>query len=476
MKAEPDVEMGGVESEDEAEETETDEDVVDGAAPPIAILADSSEGPTADSTRPAAVSSLSRLPAPPSAASGSRTTPPRHSQFKYRPADLPGGDVNNPLPRAQYNNQHHLPRDDFNMPVLPDSCFGKMRAWNIPLDIAAARYHARQSWGVAWFMEMSRMNLYTAGSQFAAALMRNSSPLDDLKPEEAAHPLIVDGIPFPCPVPTLNSDETWRTAALLKACAYPQLLRFARTLMDADTEGRILRGEGRRVNEHLPSGWDIADLFGFFAKDKVFIKQELEERESNSLFLPGQSLHDTPFDAENSPPPLGPWPSPPPPDSVSEAPELGVKHRLAASAGISSEMMCESVCAAAPRAGDPRAEAVPRFSLFGSPDYALGGLRPFTFVPPPPSLPGQSSRRPAEDEIPIDSGGRATSLVAEMRASSIADLDRTPGPTTDSLSPVKEEADEEERVMPHLDARVWDAEGDNRLFSSCCLSPIGAPI
>ncbi|KAJ7775214.1 hypothetical protein B0H16DRAFT_1450603 [Mycena metata] len=150
MKAEPNVEMHGVESEDEAEETEADEDVVDDAAPPIAILADSSEGPTADSARPAAISSPSRSPAPPSAASGSRTVPLRRSQFKYRPADLLGGDVDNPLPCAQYNNRHHLPRDDFDMPVPPDSCFGKMRAWNIPqenypLDITAARYQARQS-------------------------------------------------------------------------------------------------------------------------------------------------------------------------------------------------------------------------------------------------------------------------------------------------------------------------------------------
>ncbi|KAJ7750868.1 hypothetical protein B0H16DRAFT_1460570 [Mycena metata] len=467
MKAEPDVEMDGVESEDNAEETEADEEAVDDTVPPIAILADSSEGPTANSARPVAVSSPSRSPAPPSAASGSRTAPPRRSQFKYRPADLLGGDVDNPLPRAQYNDQHHLPHDDFDMPVPPDSCFGKMRAWNIPqenypLDITAARYQARQSWNVSWFMEMSRMNLYTAGSQFAAALMRNSSPLDDLKPEEPTRPLVVDGIPFPCPVPTLDSDETWRTAALLKARAYPQSLRFARALMDANTEGRILRGEGRRVNEHLPSGWDIADLFGFFAKDEAFIKQELEEREGNSLFLPGQPLRETRFDAGNSPPPLGPRPSPPPPDSVSEAPELGVNHRLAASAGISSEMIRETIRAAAPRAGDPRAEAAPRFSLFGSPGYALGGLRPFTFVPPPPPpLPGQRSHQPTDDEIPVESGGRATSLADELRASSIADRDGSPTPILRSPVSVKAEEDRDGRVTPFIDNRTWEVDGES---------------
>ncbi|KAJ7711121.1 hypothetical protein B0H16DRAFT_1745417 [Mycena metata] len=433
MKAEPDVEMDGVESEDDAEETEADEE------------ADSSEGPTANSARPVAVSSPSRSPAPPSAASGSRTAPPRRSQFKYRPADLLGGDVDNPLPRAQYNDWHHLPRDDFDMPVPPDSCFGKMRAWNIPqenypLDITAARYQARQSWNVSWFMEMSRMNLYTAGSQFAAALMRNSSPLDDLKPEEPTRPLIVDGIPFPCPVPTLDSDETWRTAALLKARAYPQSLRFARALMDADTEGRILRGEGRRVNEHLPSGWDIADLFGFFAKDEAFIKQELEEREGNSLFLPGQPLRDTPFDAENSPPPLGPRPSPPPPDSVSEAPELGVNHRLAASAGISSEMMRETVRAAAPRAGDPRAEAAPRFSLFGSPGVLTN---------------------PRTTKFPWNPEDARRVLADELRASSIADRDGSPTPILRSPASVKVEEDRDGRVTPFIDNRTWEVDGES---------------
>jgi hypothetical protein len=144
-----------------------------------------------------------------------------------------------------------------------------------------------------------------------------------------------------------------------------------------------------------------------------------------------------------------------------EAPHLGVNHRLAANAGISPEVMRESILAAAPRSGDARAEAPPRLPIFGQAGFSLGGGRPFTFVPPrPPPLPSQPSRRPLDDEIPINSGGRATSLAAEMRASSIADVDRTPGPTTDSPSPVKEEADEEEQVPPHIDARVWNAEGD----------------
>ena len=130
------------------------------------------------------------------------------------------------------------------------------------------------------------MIVYSAGAEFASALMRNSSPLDEMAPEEPARPLVVDGVPFPCPVPTLDSDEAWRTTALLKARAYPQSLRFARALLDADTEGRILRGEGRRVNEHLPEGWDITDLFGFFAKDEAHVKQEIQEREANSVRPP----------------------------------------------------------------------------------------------------------------------------------------------------------------------------------------------
>ncbi|KAJ7765313.1 hypothetical protein B0H16DRAFT_1717860 [Mycena metata] len=82
------------------------------------------------------------------------------------------------------------------------------------------------------------MNIYTAGSQFAAVLMRNSLPLDNLTPEELAGLLIVDGILFPCPIPTLDSDEAWCTAALLKVRAYLQSLRFAWALLDTDTEAR----------------------------------------------------------------------------------------------------------------------------------------------------------------------------------------------------------------------------------------------
>jgi hypothetical protein len=146
---------------------------------------------------------------------------------------------------------------------------------------------------------------------------------------------------------------------------------------------------------------------------------------------------------------------------VLEAPHLGINHRLAASAGISPEIMRESLLAAAPRSGDARAEAPAGLTFFGQAGFSLGGGRPFTFVPPrPPPLPSQPSRRPTDDEIPLYSDGRATSLAAEMRASSLADLDRTPGPTADSPLPLKEEADEEERVAPHVDARLWNAEGD----------------
>ena len=123
--------------------------------------------------------------------------------------------------------------------------------------------------------------------------------------------------------------------------------------------------------------------------------------------------------------------------------------------------MRESLLAAAPRSGDARAEAPPVLPLFGQAGYSLGGGRPFTFVPPrPPPLPSRPSRRPTDDEIPLFFEGRATSLAAEMRGSSIADADRTPGPTTDSPPPVKTEFDGDERVAPYVDARVWDADSD----------------
>ena len=265
-RVESDVEMEEEEMEEDAESSRADETETEPTVPPIATLPGSSE---------------SQIEKPVS----------QRAKFTFNAADLLGGSMANNLPRSQYSSRHHLPCDDFDMPVPPDSCFGKMRAWNIPqenysLPVTAARYHARQSWNISWFMEMSRMIVYSAGAEFASALMRNSSPLDEMAPEEPARPLIVDGIPFPCPVPTLDSDEAWRTTALLKARAYPQSLRFARALLDADTEGRILRGEGRRVNEHLPEGWDIADLFGFFAKDELHVKQEIEEREANSVRPP----------------------------------------------------------------------------------------------------------------------------------------------------------------------------------------------
>ncbi|KAJ7689752.1 hypothetical protein B0H16DRAFT_1858225 [Mycena metata] len=215
-----DVEMEEEETKEDEQSSLADETETEPVAPPIAVLPDSSE---------------SQVEEPVSC----------RAKFSYTAADLLGGAVTNELPRSQYNSRHHLPRDDFDMPVPPDSCFGKMRTWNIPqenypLPITAARYHARQSWNVVWFMEMSRMALYSAGTEFAAALLRNSSPLDEMAPEEQAWPLIIDGIPFPCPVPTLDSDEAWRTTALLKARTYPQSLRFGRALLDADTEGRIL--------------------------------------------------------------------------------------------------------------------------------------------------------------------------------------------------------------------------------------------
>jgi hypothetical protein len=125
-------------------------------------------------------------------------------------------------------------------------------------------------------------------------------------------------------------------------------------------------------------------------------------------------------------------------------------------------MMRETIRVAAPRAGDPRAEAAPRFSLFGPPGYALGGLRPFTFVPPPPPpLPEQRSHQPTDDEIPVESRGRATSLADELRASSIADRDGSPTPMLHSSASVKVEEDRDGRVTPFIDRRTWEVDGES---------------
>ncbi|KAJ7769467.1 hypothetical protein B0H16DRAFT_1779134 [Mycena metata] len=112
--------------------------------------------------------------------------------------------------------------------------------------------------------------------------------------------------------------------------------------------------------------------------------------------------------------------------------------------------------------GDSRAEASPRLPIFGQPSSALGGMRPFTFVPPlPPPLPSQPVCQPLADEIPIESDGRATSLAAELRASSLVDREGSRAPTRRSPASVKEEEGDPGRTTPFTDRRTWDVDGES---------------
>ncbi|KAJ7750596.1 hypothetical protein B0H16DRAFT_1724527 [Mycena metata] len=88
-------------------------------------------------------------------------------------------------------------------------------------------------------------------------------------------------------------------------------------------------------------------------------------------------------------------------------------------------------------------------------------MRPFSFAPPRPlPLPTQATGAPSADEIPFQSGSRATSLAAEMCASSLADREEGEAtPTRASPVSVKAE-DAESATVPFVDERVWDVDGE----------------
>ncbi|KAJ7024871.1 hypothetical protein C8F04DRAFT_1269879 [Mycena alexandri] len=456
------------EDEDEKEEEEEEEDAmeVDDAAPPIATLSGSSESPTRSSARASAGTSKTAqgatAPAQPTAsssrqpvASSSRVRledapvpsvedPPR-AKFSFTAATLLGGSSDRVPPHATYAERHLRARDDFSLVVPPDSCFGKLRPWNIPqeeypLEVSVPRYHARRSWILHWAAEMDRMAIYTAGREFMAALVRDSSPAIDFPPEHLSLPVVYGNVPYPCPVPELTNDAEWRSMALYKARSFTQTLEHARAAVDADTEGRILRGQGREVSTHLPSNWDLANLWGFLAKREAQVKRELVEARVDEdpssffsqLFLPGVSPRETPFDAdlEDRATPV-PGDAPDVPSSSPRASRESTPHaRLAGRASIDSERLREALRAAAPRHDDPWAQLALRRVLFGNPGPVLGG-----------------------DEIPYESDGRATSLAAELRSSSLMD-DSERSPRQPPLS-VKTE-DGERSVTPYLDGGVWE--------------------
>ncbi|KAJ7040564.1 hypothetical protein C8F04DRAFT_1253881 [Mycena alexandri] len=481
------------EDEDEKEEEEEDAMEVDDAAPPIATLSGSSGSPTRSSARASAGTSKTAqgasAPAQPTAsssrqpvASSSRVRledapvpsvedPPR-AKFSFTAATLLGGSSDRVPPHATYAERHLRARDDFSLVVPPDSCFGKLRPWNIPqeeypLEVSVPRYHARRSWILHWAAEMDCMAIYTAGREFMAALVRDSSPAIDFPPEHLSLPVVYGNVPYPCPVPELTNDAEWRSMALYKARSFTQTLEHARAAVDADTEGRILRGQGREVSAHLPSNWDLANLWGFLAKREAQVKRELVEARVDEdpssffsqLFLPGGSPRETPFDADledRATPAPGDAPDAPLSSPLPYASGESTPHaRLAGRASIDSERLREALRAAAPRHDDPWAQLALRRVLFGNPGPVLGGGLPLSYMPPtpPPLSTPPPAVRPSQDEIPYESDGRATSLAAELRSSSLMDdSDRSPRQPPFS---VKTE-DGERLVTPYLDGGVWE--------------------
>ncbi|KAJ7045330.1 hypothetical protein C8F04DRAFT_1173432 [Mycena alexandri] len=220
------------EDEDEKEEEE-DAMEVDDAAPPIATLSGSSKSPTRSSARastgasktaqgasapaPAAVPS-SRPPVASSLCVRLEDAPLPPAEFTFTAATLLGGSSGHVPPHATYAERNLRARDDFSLVVPPDSCFGKLRPWNIlqeeyPLEVSVPRYHARRSWILHWAAEMDRMAIYTAGREFMAALVRDSSPSVDFPSEYLSLPIVYGNVPYPCPVPsspTTRNGIRWR--------------------------------------------------------------------------------------------------------------------------------------------------------------------------------------------------------------------------------------------------------------------------
>ncbi|KAJ7020807.1 hypothetical protein C8F04DRAFT_1274571 [Mycena alexandri] len=471
------------EDEDEKEEEEEEEEdamEVDDAAPPIATLSGSSESPTR------ARSSLT--------ASSSRQSWLAFSRRAYglevRAAFLPFEEVPHAR-RVHLHRRHpsravhldsvpatrHLPERHLraagrlllSVRVRPTSCFEQASSMEHPKEeYPLARFRAADTMlGAAgsftWAAEMDRIGDLTGRDANSwAALVRDSSPASPTSPSEyLSLPIVYGNVPYPCPVPELTNDAEWRSMALYKARSFTQTLEHARAAMDADTEGRILRGEGREVLSSLPSNWDTANLWGFLAKQEAQVKRELVEarldEDPSSLFLPGGSPRETPFDAdlEDRATPV-PGNAPDVPSSLPHASRESTPHaRLAGRASIDSERLREALRAAAPRHDNPWAQLALRRVLFGNPGPVLGGGLPLSYVPPtpPPLSTPPPSVRPTQDEIPYESDGRATSLAAELRSSSLMD-DSDRSPRQPPLS-VKTE-DGERSVTPYLDGGVWE--------------------
>ncbi|KAJ7030309.1 hypothetical protein C8F04DRAFT_1264075 [Mycena alexandri] len=423
-----------VESEDGTEGAPMDVD-----APPVATLAGSTEEPVASSSN--------------AAASGSRTSLPADVPrvlHRYQPSDLLGGSSARPPPPATYALEHHRAREDFSLTQPPDSCFGKLRPWNIPqeeypLEIAIPRLHARRR-------------------EFMMAHIRDSDPSLNVPPDHLSLPLIYGHIPFPCPVPALSNDTEWRSMALHKARSYTQTLAFARETIASDREGRLERGEGYELAEKMPDGWGMAELWAFFDKQEARVKQEVTEtfvgEDTPPLFFPDGASRETPLDVgieSREPGSRNPTAAPPsPPHNARGSTPLA---RLSSHANVPPDTFQQALDDAAPHQDDLFALRALEHIRFGSAGAVLGGRLVSLPMNPRPH-PSSSASAPTEDEIPFESEGHSTSLSARLRSSSLADGFATPRLRRESPDSVKAEP-EDVWVAPHIDGRPWDVDEED---------------
>jgi hypothetical protein len=269
---------------------------VDEDAPPIAVLEDTprpKSGAKSSSKRGA-----TPFPSNPSSLftpEPDNSAPPRsprldRAQFSYRPADLfvPGPD--GPLPQPRPENERA--RNDDSFPVPPESCFGAVRPYkfkqeNHPPEVAAQILVARMSWILWHCVEQLRVAVWVTGREFMMALLQDTVPRLSGPPANMSLPLVYGGIPYPCPVPSISSDEDWRVMVLHHTHSLSHILRDARAVATADREGKIRLGEGRELAENMPTGWNHADLFRYLAKDEATIKAEFTDPSVRLLpFLP----------------------------------------------------------------------------------------------------------------------------------------------------------------------------------------------
>ncbi|KAJ7034498.1 hypothetical protein C8F04DRAFT_1260010, partial [Mycena alexandri] len=272
--------------------------------------------------------------------------------------------------------------------------------------------HARRSWILHWAAEMDRIGDYrldgNSWRRWCAILPLRSTPL--LVPV-APHRLRKRSVPVPRA--ELTNDAGMAFDGAVQARSFMQNVGARhRAAMDADTEGRILRGEGREVLSSLPSNWDTANLWGFLAKQEAQVKRELVEarldKDPSSLFPSRRVSTRNAFDVdlEGRATPVA-WQ--PRRRSLSSsfaacgAGESTPHARLAGRASIDSRALREALRAAAPRHDNPWAQLALDVYSLATPD--LSSAEVSRFVHAADAAASLDFLRlplsPTQDEIPV---------------------------------------------------------------------------